>query len=194
MKELYSALAKAQAEIGAAIKGSLNEAFKRGNSSGSRYADLGAVMDAVKPALVKHNIILMQTIKEGCVVTILAHPSGESIELAPVPLTPTKPDMQGYGSAITYARRYSLQTALGVPSEDDDGNAASGVGKPPIAAPADPWTPELEDAARAEAERGIEEYQAWWRKQPEAFRAPASTTEKHGKFKRRAQVVSGTTP
>jgi hypothetical protein len=120
MKEIRAALLKAQAEIGAAIKDKTNPAFK------SKYEDLGAVLEAVKPALQKNGLILLQDIRDGHLVTLIAHPDVEEmLVLCPVPIKPTKDDMQGYGSAITYARRYSLKTAFAVPSEDDDGHAAA---------------------------------------------------------------------
>jgi hypothetical protein len=123
MKELASALVKATAEIGGAVKGKVNPAFK------SKYADLGSVIEAVKPALAKHGLTFVQTFQEKaggvCVETVILHESGESLPTGWLFVPATKQDAQGYGSAITYARRYSLQTAFGVPAEDDDGNAAS---------------------------------------------------------------------
>ena len=58
------------------------------------------------------------------VETIIMHESGEFIS-GEFLLKCSKNDPQGMGSAITYARRYGLQSACGIPSEDDDGNAAS---------------------------------------------------------------------
>ncbi len=118
MSEIIKALVAARKEIGGAKKDKVNPAFK------SKYADLGAVMDAAEP-LEKHGLAFVQDIAEGAVVTVILHSGGESLRLAPVPIITTKQDAQGYGSGITYARRYSLSTALGIPQEDDDGNAAS---------------------------------------------------------------------
>lgn len=127
MKELATALVKACAEIGGAIKGKTNPHFK------SKYADLSSVVDAVKPALAKHGLFFFQRFGERdngvAVETVIVHESGEQLETGFVYVPASKQDAQGYGSAITYARRYSLQTALGVPSEDDDGNAASDASK-----------------------------------------------------------------
>ncbi len=119
MNELVKALVAARKEIGAAKKGSENPHFR------SKYADLSAVIDAVKLPLENHGLTFVQDIQDHHVVTVVMHETGESLRLAPFPIISTKPDAQGNGSALTYARRYSLQTALGVPAEDDDGNAAS---------------------------------------------------------------------
>jgi hypothetical protein len=129
MSEVIKALVKARKDIGAAKKDTVNLFFK------SKYADLGAIMEAVKEPLEAHGLAFVQDIAEGAVVTVIMHESGETLRLAPFPIVASKQDAQGHGSALTYARRYSLQTALGVPSEDDDGNAASRPAKkfaPPI--------------------------------------------------------------
>jgi hypothetical protein len=68
------------------------------------------------------------------VETIFIHSSGEQISSGKLHVPATKHDAQGYGSALTYARRYSLMTACGIAPEDDDGNSAS----KPKAAPAKP--------------------------------------------------------
>ena len=119
MNELIKALVAARKEISGAKKGSENPHFR------SKYADLSAVIDAVKQPLENHGLTFVQDIDNHHVVTVVMHETGESLRLAPFPIIATKPDAQGNGSALTYARRYSLQTALGVPAEDDDGNAAS---------------------------------------------------------------------
>lgn len=119
-----AAFVKACTEIGAVIKDKTNPAFK-----GAKYADLGAVIEAIKPALTQNDLCLNQDIRQigdrDYVITIIRHDSGHCFELAPFPIIASKPDAQGHGSALTYARRYSLMTALAVPAEDDDGNAAS---------------------------------------------------------------------
>jgi hypothetical protein len=121
-KSIYAALAKAQIEMGPALKDSTNPAFK------SKYADLASVMAACLPALNSNGIAVIQptTDEEGAryVKTILAHESGETLECR-VPLIVAKNDMQGYGSAVTYARRYGLMSMAGIAPEDDDGNAAA---------------------------------------------------------------------
>jgi hypothetical protein len=118
MKEIAKALAAAQMEMGKALKQSQNPAFR------SKYADLGNVMDACMPSLNKHGIAVVQTMREESVVTMFIHESGDILE-CPVPLILGKRDMQGLGSAVTYARRYGLMSLAGIAPEDDDGNAAA---------------------------------------------------------------------
>ena len=119
---IAAALAAAQAEMGKALKQSNNPAFR------SKYADLGNVMDACLPALNKNGIAVIQPTgadTEGRYVeTILLHTSGQTLSCR-VPLIVSKNDMQGYGSAVTYARRYGLMCMAGIAPEDDDGNAAA---------------------------------------------------------------------
>ena len=117
------ALAASQREMGKALKSAENPHFK------SKYADLASVMDACLPALNRHGIAVIQPTDEGehgrFVRTILIHgESGEKLECQ-VPLIVGKNDMQGYGSAVTYARRYGLMCMAGIAPEDDDGNAAA---------------------------------------------------------------------
>ena len=121
-KGIFHALAAAQAQMGKAVKDSTNPAFR------SRYADLASVMDACLPALNANGVAVYQpTIDDDTgrfVETILAHESGETIRCR-VPLIVQKNDMQGYGSAVTYARRYGLMCMAGIAPQDDDGNAAA---------------------------------------------------------------------
>lgn len=120
---LFAAMAKAFPEIEGATKDSNNPHFK------SKYADLSSVSDAIKPALTRHGLFFGQIAHEQtggvCVETILCHESGESFSFGKLFVPASKNDAQGYGSALTYARRYGLMTAFGVCPEDDDGNAAS---------------------------------------------------------------------
>jgi len=142
MKEIASALVKAQKEFGPALKSSTNPAFR------SRYADLSACVEAVIDALNNNDIFMMQPTHEcdnGVIVeTIFIHSSGEQISSGKLHVPATKHDAQGYGSALTYARRYSLMTACGIAPEDDDGNNAS---KPKTA----PAKPAAQPAAPAKA-------------------------------------------
>lgn len=123
-KGLYAALAAAQSDMGPALKDSVNPAFK------SKYADLASVMAACLPALNAHGIAVIQPPyqdEQGAryVKTVFVHgETGEQAECA-VPLIVAKNDMQGYGSAVTYARRYGLMSMAGIAPEDDDGNAAA---------------------------------------------------------------------
>jgi hypothetical protein len=119
---LATALATAQATIGGAVKDKVNPAFK------SKYADLSAVWEAwqaVGPAQGLGVVQMPGAMTEGRVslTTLLTHKSGEWIsETLTIPVT--KADAQGYGSALTYARRYALSALAGIAPEDDDGNAA----------------------------------------------------------------------
>src|SRR5690606_15038976 len=121
--KVCAAFVKAQAEIEKAIKDKSNPHFR------TKYADLGAVVDAIKPALEKHGLGFIQKLHEDhegvTVETIIVHESGETLSNGVLSVPATKKDAQGFGSATTYARRYSLQAAFGVAPEDDDGNAAS---------------------------------------------------------------------
>lgn len=120
---LAGALSKAQAKIEGAKKDSNNPHFK------SKYADLASVWDACREALTSEGLSIAQ-MPGACasgqmeMTTMLMHSSGEWIrETLTIPLQ--KVDAQGYGSATTYARRYSLAAMVGVAPDDDDGNAAS---------------------------------------------------------------------
>jgi hypothetical protein len=121
---LSGALVKALAEIGGATKDKINPAFK------SKYADLGSVVEAIKPILARHGLAFTQATEpsEGGVIveTLLWHEgTSEPRALGKLFVPANKQDAQGFGSALTYARRYGLMTAFGVPAEDDDGNAAA---------------------------------------------------------------------
>lgn len=119
---LSAAMAKAFAEIEAATKSATNPHFK------AKYADLGAVIEAVKPPLIRHGLFFTQRSHPAengvSVETVLHHSGGESLSLGTLYVPANKKDPQGFGSALTYARRYAFQTAFVVPTEDDDGNAA----------------------------------------------------------------------
>lgn len=121
---LAKALAASQAKLEDAKKDSINPHFK------NRYATLSSVRATITPVLSAHGLAVVQTNEphgaEGaCVVTTLMHESGEWIRgrlFVPV----TKRDPQGFGSAITYARRYALAAIVGIASdEDDDAETAS---------------------------------------------------------------------
>ncbi len=117
-----TALAKAQAEITAVVKGSDNDYFD------SRYADYAACWETVHGPLNKNEISIFQGVsrdEHGLVlVTQLTHKSGEWMRHGIPLLTNGKNPMQALGSAITYARRYGLCAATGLGQKDDDGNSA----------------------------------------------------------------------
>jgi len=122
-KAIAGAMVKAQMAFGPALKTSQNPHFK------SRYADLSACVEAVIEALNLNGIALIQRslpCESGVTVeTVFVHTSGETLTSGPLHVPASKQDPQGYGSALTYARRYSLMSACGIAPEDDDGNAAS---------------------------------------------------------------------
>lgn len=127
--KLAVALAKFQGEVNNPSNTATNPFFK------SKYAPLDTVLNTVRPILSKHGLSIIQTpsTEENCIVvtTILIHESGEFIETEPLKLKMDKITAQGAGSAITYARRYSLSAVLGIASEDDDdGNLAEPTNKP----------------------------------------------------------------
>jgi len=120
---IAAALVAAQAEMGPALRQAINPHLN------SKYADLASVMDACMDALHNHGIAVIQPPGQDetghYVETVLLHTSGERL-VCRVPLIFGKNDMQGYGSAMTYARRYGLMTMAGVAPEDDDGEGAKG--------------------------------------------------------------------
>jgi hypothetical protein len=128
MKQIASALVKAQKAFGPALKTATNPHFR------SKYANLSACIEAVIDALNENGIALLQQnhlCDNGVIVeTVFLHESGESLHCGQLHVPASKHDAQGYGSALTYARRYSLMSACGIAPEDDDGNAASTRGDP----------------------------------------------------------------
>lgn len=130
VNKIAPAFIAAKKAFGPALKDRTNPAFK------SKYADLGACLDAVDGALLDNGIAVYQETFEDLtgvtVETVFLHESGETIRSGKLHVPASKQDPQGYGSALTYARRYSLMAACGIAPEDDDGNAAS---KPAKAAP-----------------------------------------------------------
>lgn len=119
-----SAFAIAQASVGTAFKNATNPFLK------NSYADLSAIQKAVFPAFHANGFAIIQTCGADefgkYLKTEFIHLSGEGFE-GKVYLEYKQNDMQSLGGAITYARRYGLSSMSGVPVEDDDGNAASGV-------------------------------------------------------------------
>ena len=133
MKEIASALVKAQKAFGPALKTSTNPHFR------NKYAALDACIEAVIDALNDNGIMLMQQThlcEDGVIVeTIFIHESGETMSGGKLHVPAAKHDPQGYGSALTYAKRYSLQSACGIAPEDDDGNKGSNAVQQKQAAP-----------------------------------------------------------
>ena len=123
MKQIATALVKAQKAFGPALKSSTNPHFK------SRYADLSACVEAVIDALNDNGIALVQKsydCVDGIMIeTVFVHESGEMLETGILRFPIMKNDPQGAMACLTYARRGSLMAACGIAPEDDDGNSAS---------------------------------------------------------------------
>ncbi len=121
INELATALSKAQSEIKGALASSVNPFFK------SNYADLDTVIKSCFPQLTKNGLSVIQgtdTDEKGgfYVTTMLMHDSGQWIK-SKLKMPITKPDAQGVGATITYARRFSLSAMVGIAQTDDDGNS-----------------------------------------------------------------------
>lgn len=116
--ELAGALAEAQAELSPAVKNAQNPHLK------NRYADIAAVYEAIRETLPKHGLAVSQMVlpheNKARVRTLLMHKSGQWIASECLMPIDGRGGPQGMGSAITYARRYSLSAIVGVVSEDDD--------------------------------------------------------------------------
>lgn len=163
---LAAALAKAQGEMGAAIKDAANPFFK------SRYADLAAVVDALKKPFASNGLSYVQTTDADetsvYVETLLMHSSGEWIS-GRLKMPVSKPnDPQALGSAMTYCRRYGLQAIAGIPADDDDGNAAAGKDKAPEQKPA---APDAEGKKLLEGAQTLAALAEAWKALPPAARA-----------------------
>lgn len=129
--KLAVSLSRAQAEMEGAKKDAANPAFR------SKYADLASVWDAIREPLTKHGLSVIQLpcpAPDGHVglVTTLLHESGESISQVFFMPVKDKTNAQAVGSALTYARRYSLMAVCGIAPEDDDGNVAAGAKVPSV--------------------------------------------------------------
>ena len=180
-KNICAALVKAQRAFGPALKTHTNPAFK------SRYADLSACIEAVIDGLNSNGIALVQRQHphDGgvCVETIFVHESGEQFSAGMLTVPASKQDPQGYGSALTYARRYSLMAACGIAPEDDDGNAAK---KPVSASPIKQGAGAI--SATGEAYKSLSpDWQAWideWAKDVE------NTFEQQGQAAAQALIDS----
>ena len=137
IKELATALAKAQAVMENASKDKANPFFK------SKYADLESVVGVIRPALEKFGLSFVQVCHDwdvgAKVETIIIHESGEWLSCGTMTAPAIKADAQGFGSALTYARRYSLSAAFGVATTEDDGNHASKRKEASKSEPASEW-------------------------------------------------------
>lgn len=129
--KLLPAFVAFQSDMPSVPKDAVNPHFR------SKYASLGAITEATRPHLAKHGLAVTQSLvwRDGVqlLVTRVIHASGQWMQDGGYALNPTKNDPQGMGSAVTYARRYTLGATLGIVTEDDDdGNAASAPRSQPI--------------------------------------------------------------
>jgi hypothetical protein len=155
MKNIASALVRAQRGFAPALKTSTNPHFR------SKYVDLAGCIEAVVDALNAAGIALIQRTSEDStgvtVETVFVHESGEMMECGKLHVPASKQDAQGYGSALTYARRYSLMAAAGIAPEDDDGNAASRTLTPKVSATKTDLVPPTRMAVVADVAAAIDE-------------------------------------
>jgi len=155
MKNIASALVRAQRGFAPALKTSTNPHFR------SKYVDLAGCIEAVVDALNAAGIALIQRTSENStgvtVETVFVHESGEMLECGKLHVPASKQDPQGYGSALTYARRYSLMAAAGIAPEDDDGNAASKTPAPKVSATKTDLVPPTRMAVVADVAAAIDE-------------------------------------
>ena len=150
-KNVFTALAAAQGEMGPLVKGAVNPHFK------SRYATLDDVVNAVRPHLNANGLCFHFETRDGEMVAVLTHGESETSIKCGIPLLVSKGDIQAYKSATTYAKRMGLESVCGVaPADDDDGTAAAKAPPWPEFAPPKAKQPPPSDAAsEAEVETAI---------------------------------------
>ena len=125
--EIYKKLANLKKEVGKMTKDSSNPFFK------SKYFDVNQLLEHLEPLCETHGLLILQPIQDGVVTSKLIDiENGNSVESGLK--LPELNDPQKIGSAVTYYRRYTLQSLLGIQAEDDDGNkaAAKAPAKPVI--------------------------------------------------------------
>ena len=178
IKEIATALAKAQSLIEGASKDSANPFFK------SSYADLSSVWAAVRKPLTANGIAVIQSPHADglrvSVDTLLTHISGEWMR-GTVSVSAKEDSPQAVGSCITYLRRYALQSFAGVAPEDDDGEAAEGRkgGKAaPKTAPKTPdgfagWLMDMESTV----DNGFDALQSAWKASKNEYRKHLADTD-----------------
>lgn len=141
---IYEAFFKAQSEFGIVPATASNSYYKKADGKASAYSSLADIERTIRPALVKNGLFYIQRpeMLEGHsgvrMTTDIMNLRGDKIEWFPIEIPTAKKDSQGVGSAITYARRYSLLVTLGLSTDEieDDGNNSSDLsntGKVPVA-------------------------------------------------------------
>ena len=167
MKHIATAFINAKKAFGPVLKTANNPHFK------SKFAPLDACLEAVDNACLNAGIALYQETFEDAtgvtVETVFLHESGEVLRCGKLHVPASKQDPQGYGSALTYARRYSLLTACGIAAEDDDGNH----GSRPVEKPAQKF-----DVAKSvkilNTAANLESLTAFWKAEVSKFPADSS--------------------
>jgi hypothetical protein len=129
--KIIPALLASQKKIEAVAKTADNPFFH------SKYADLNSLMDACKDILNANELVILQPIDNDCVETVLLHTSGEWVASSTRIVAKSDTNPQDQGSAISYARRYGLQSMLFMSAEDDDGEKATSHATPPKTTPSD---------------------------------------------------------
>ncbi|HSH24566.1 MAG TPA: ERF family protein, partial [Massilibacterium sp.] len=119
MSDLKTKIAELRTQIGAISKDKENPFFS------SSYFDINQLLEALQPHLMELNLGLTQPLSDNRVYTIIEDLESNDVMESWLPL-PEMNDPQKIGSAITYYRRYTLQSLLALQAEDDDGNKASG--------------------------------------------------------------------
>lgn len=122
--DISKSLSAAQGSMRAARKDSVNPHFK------SSYSDLSSAWEAIRKPITDNGLSVLQDVTTNelgvSITTLIMHASGQWIEFGPLQLPVSRKEVHGFGSAITYGKRYALCAALGiVADEDDDGNEAS---------------------------------------------------------------------
>ena len=117
-KTIYENLFEAKKHIGKISKDSKNPFFK------SKYFDINGLLNAVEPVLAENGLLLLQPIEDGKVITKIINVA-DGVTIQSEMTLPSLTDAQKLGSAITYFRRYTAQSLLGLQAEDDDANLAS---------------------------------------------------------------------
>lgn len=175
---LRAAMARVFAAMRVAARTRVNPHFR------TRYADLGDVLDVIRPPLIANGLWVSQSTEpaEGGVTveTVVYHEDGGRESLGKLFVPATKSDPQAYGSALSYARRYALQCAFAVLSDDDDGERAGH---------AQQIDAEMLAAWRAAAARGTDALQAAFRETPNSESKAATWAAHQAELKAGAAAV-----
>lgn len=182
MQKIAPAFIKAKKEFAPALKDKTNPHFR------SKYADLGACLEAVDNALLSNGIAVYQETSEDnlgvTIETVFLHESGETIRSGKLHVPASKQDPQGYGSALTYARRYSLMAACGIAPEDDDGNAASSQQS------STSELPKLLERAKIASGKGVDAYRSFWQNDLSESQRALIGEARHNGFKKHAMDLA----